>query len=126
MKCDSPTLFQGQRFDASVLRIDHLADVARHRADFLGFRGVSRIVPEEVRVLLHHDAAAARSHDDGLGPAAFDHRPPTVDHRAHVGETLFLVTDMEPQRAAAAGAFRFDERNADAVAYPRSPPIYPR
>src|SRR5712671_4762607 len=120
LKCDSPALFHGQRFEACILRIDHLADVARHRADFFGFPGVRRIVPEDVRVLLHPDAAAARGHDDGFDPAAFDRRPPTVDQRAHNGQAVVLVGEVVTQRAAAAGAFRFEERNADAVEYPRS------
>src|SRR5207245_1149643 len=110
-----PALFPGQRFEPGVLSFDHFADVARHRADFLRLPGVRRVVPEQVRVFLHHHPAAARGHDDGLDLAAFYHRPPAVDQRAHVGKALFLVADMEAQRAAAAGAFRFEDRNADSV-----------
>src|SRR5258708_27213119 len=61
----------------------------------------------------------SRGHDDGFDPAAFDRRPPTVDQRAHIGQAVVLVGEVVTQRAAAAGAFRFDERDADAVEYPR-------
>src|SRR5438552_11534543 len=71
MKGDPPAYSAGKRLDARVLRIDHLADIARHRTDFLRLPGVRRIVSKQVCVLLYDHPAAARGHDDRFH-AVFD------------------------------------------------------
>ena len=73
---------------------------------------VRRIVREQMPVLLHRRAAAARRHHDRLDLAALDERPPGVDQRAHVVAALLLVVEVKAQRAAAARARRLDERDA--------------
>ena len=119
VKRDAAALFRKQRFDAVELRGHHLRDVTRHGADFLGPLRVGRIVPEKVAVFPDGGAAAACGHDDRLHVAARDRRPPVVDQGAHVAEAAGLIADMKAQRAAAAGPFGFDERDADAVEHAR-------
>ena len=59
---------------------------------------------EQVAVLAHHDAAAARSHDDRLG-AALDVRPPRIDVAPRERARLVVLGQVVRQRAAAAAAF---------------------
>src|SRR2546422_4417560 len=70
-------------------------------------------------IILDGHCAAARRDDDRLDAAAFDHRPPRVDERAHVIAPGCLAIEMEANAAAAAGAGRIKERHSEPVENPR-------
>ena len=118
MKSDAPAGFSEPRLEAAELGVDHFADIARQSADFRSLRGVAGIALEQVPVFLHGDAATARRHDDRFH-AVLDVRPPGIDERTHVVQAVLLIVQVVAQGAAAAGAFGFDERNADAVEHAR-------
>ena len=56
-------------------------------------RGIGRIVAQQVAVVRHHRAAAARGDHDRLG-ARLHVRPPRVDVGLHEGERLVLVVEV--------------------------------
>src|SRR5215470_14378330 len=74
----------------------------------LGLCAVARVVLQKLAVLFHHDAAAARSHDDRLD-ALLDVGPPGVDIATHELEPLVLSVEMIGDSAAAARFARRDE-----------------
>ena len=83
------------------------------------FAAYCRIALQQVPVVLHHRAAAARRDHDRLGA-----RSRRSGHHAsmlalHVGERLVLVVEVERDRAAAAGRGASHERDAEAVEHAR-------
>src|SRR6266480_4800103 len=73
---------------------------------------ILRVPRQQMAILLDGHTASARRDDERLDAAAFDHRPPRVDERAHVIAPGFLAIEVEANAAAAAGAGRFKERHA--------------
>src|SRR5260370_20695915 len=94
---------------------NNLAQVLRDRGDARRLVAVSRILGQQVPVILDGYAAAARAHHDRLDLAALDERPPGVDQPAHVVAPGCLQVEVEAGPAAAARSRCLDERDAEPV-----------
>src|SRR3989442_6175459 len=85
---------------------DDFAQILGKRGNARRLLAILRVLRQQVAVLLDGHAAAARRDDERLDAAAFDHRPPRVDDRAHVIAPGCLAIEVEANAAAAAGAGR--------------------